>query len=83
VTQTWLTRRDDRVRDTHKAAHGQKQPVGGLFEVGGYLLRWPGDPLAPASETRNCRCTTRYRSRRTGRFVPRPAMDTAAAAGVG
>lgn len=72
VVQRWRTRRDDRVRDTHRRADGQSQPAGGLFEVGGYLLRWPGDPLAPASETRNCRCTVNYRSRRTGRFVPRP-----------
>lgn len=72
VDMYWRTRGDDRVRPTHASADGQKQPAGGVFEVGGYLMRWPGDPLAPPSETRNCRCHTQYRARRSGRFVPRP-----------
>jgi len=72
VVQRWRTRRDDRVRETHRRADGQQQPAGMPFEVGGFLLRWPGDHLAPPSETRNCRCAVSYRSRRTGRFVSRP-----------
>jgi HK97 family phage portal protein len=72
VVQRWRSRRDNKVRETHQVADGQQQPLGGLFEVGGFLLRFPGDPLAPAKETANCRCTINYRSRRTGRYMPRP-----------
>lgn len=54
--QRWVTRRDAKVRATHAAADGQTVPVGGLFMVGGYSLRYPGDSWAPVHETANCRC---------------------------
>jgi HK97 family phage portal protein len=53
----WLATLDSRVRDTHRDAHGQFKPLGGRFEVGGALLRFPGDPSGPPGETINCRCT--------------------------
>lgn len=53
----WRTARDSRVRDTHKAMDGQRQPMGAMFvSPSGAQLAYPGDPNAPASETVNCRC---------------------------
>jgi len=53
----WRTAQDDRVRDSHEAMDGQRQPYGQPFISGdGNFLRYPGDPLAPAEETINCRC---------------------------
>lgn len=54
----WWSSQDDRVRATHRAAHGQVAPPGGRFTVGGASLRYPGDPLGPPQETINCRCST-------------------------
>jgi len=54
----WWTSQDDRVRATHRAAHGQVVPPGGRFSVGGATLRYPGDPLGPPQEVINCRCST-------------------------
>jgi HK97 family phage portal protein len=74
VVQAWRTRGDERVRPSHRQAaiDNRKVPIGGLFDVGGFLLRFPGDPLAPPSETRECRCRIQYRARRTGKYVPVP-----------
>jgi hypothetical protein len=58
VRRTWITMMDERVRPTHERAQGQTVPLGKPFVVGSALLRFPGDPLAPASETANCRCKT-------------------------
>lgn len=74
VQQQWITRKDTRVRDSHDAAHGQMRDPEKPFNVGEALLRYPRDPLAPASETVNCRCRTLWRQRRTGRFTS--AADT-------
>ncbi|WP_167162965.1 phage portal protein [Streptomyces sp. MBT27] len=60
VSRTWLTRRDDRVRPAHAAADGTTLPVTKPFEMEGWPLRYPGDPLAPLSLTANCRCRLRY-----------------------
>jgi HK97 family phage portal protein len=69
VMRSWLSRRDGIVRASHAKADGQKQPIGEPFEVGGALLRYPGDPKAPIRETANCRCKIIYKSKATGRFV--------------
>lgn len=53
----WVTRRDGRVRHTHAKADGQVRQGGKAFEVGGYELKYPGDPDAPAKERVMCRCT--------------------------
>lgn len=65
VVQTWVTAHDERVRGTHSYMNGQTSPAGadapGFTSGSGYRLRFPGDPMAPASETVRCRCalTTR------------------------
>jgi hypothetical protein len=56
----WLTRRDDRVRETHRVADGQVRPVGAKFAVGGFGLRFPADPeVLPEGgpEVYGCRCS--------------------------
>jgi SPP1 gp7 family putative phage head morphogenesis protein len=56
--QQWLATDDNRTRPTHQAADGQRVPIGSRFQVGSSELRFPGDPLGPADETIQCRCTT-------------------------
>ena len=60
--RVWIAGSDDRTRDTHAAANGQRCPVDGMFTVGGHNLKWPGDRSsgAPAHETIHCRCTTAH-----------------------
>jgi len=53
----WMAHIDDRTRRTHRAADGQRVPVGQPFVVGGASLRFPGDPMGPGRETIHCRCT--------------------------
>lgn len=54
----WLATSDSRTRPTHRAAEGQRVPVGSPFNVGGFDLRFPGDPSGPPQETIQCRCVT-------------------------
>lgn len=56
--QVWLSTIDRRTRPTHKTADGQRVPVGQPFTVGGSSLRYPGDPLGPAKEIIQCRCSS-------------------------
>lgn len=53
----WLSTKDSRTRRTHVKADLQRIPVGGTFTVGGFSLRRPGDPNAPAKERIQCRCS--------------------------
>ena len=48
---------DPRTRDTHFAADGQRVPLDGKFNLGGYEIDHPGDQSLPAHESINCRCT--------------------------
>lgn len=62
ITKVWVSARDKRTRDTHRAMNGQEVPYEGKFRSpSGALLEYPNDSNAPASETVNCRCTVRYR----------------------
>lgn len=60
VERVWQTRQDGNVRSSHRDAQGQARPVGESFDVGGYDVRFPSDPLAPPSVARWCRCWLRY-----------------------
>lgn len=58
LTREWNTAKDERVRGSHRAMHGQVQPFGQPFISGkGNALRYPGDPEAPPEETIQCRCS--------------------------
>lgn len=59
-TKEWLATEDARTRKSHIAANGQSVAIADPFSVGGFSLKYPGDPSGPASEIVNCRCTTLY-----------------------
>jgi hypothetical protein len=63
LVRTWDSSKDTRVRRTHRFLDGQKRPWGGVWMTQNGVLRYPGDPQAPAVETVQCRCllTTRIR----------------------
>lgn len=52
----WVSRRDQKVRESHVHADGQVRPVLATFEVGGFALAYPSDPTGPPHETLGCRC---------------------------
>lgn len=55
--KTWFAQRDPRTRDDHVDADGQTVPQAEPFVVGGYEMMRPLDPLGPAEQVINCRCT--------------------------
>lgn len=59
-TKTWLSKIDDRTRETHRHADDQTVRISQQFSVGLSRLAFPGDPSAPPGETFNCRCTLTY-----------------------
>lgn len=60
LNMKWLSTPGSRTRASHRAANGQVVPLGGTFTVGGYPARYPGDPLLPAAESIQCRCSQSY-----------------------
>jgi hypothetical protein len=62
LIKEWLATNDNRTRDTHRAANGQKRPLDEPYTVGGARLMFPGDTSlgAPGSETIQCRCAEVY-----------------------
>ncbi len=68
VDQKWNAIEDGRTRDSHRPMNGQLQPWGSPFISGaGNRLRFPGDPLAPISETAQCRCNKTFIIRKAPR----------------
>lgn len=57
VHKEWMSTLDERTRWQHADLDGQKRPIDKPFEIGGYKIRYPGDPTAHASMVYNCRCT--------------------------
>jgi HK97 family phage portal protein len=54
----WLSSRDEKVRETHKAMDGQTAGISEAFlSPSGATLQYPGDPSGPAEEVIQCRCT--------------------------
>jgi F like protein len=57
---TWVSMRDNRVRETHRALDGQTVNLGTPFlSPSGAKLRFPHDPRAPIGEVAGCRCYLR------------------------
>ena len=57
LQKEWLATLDGRTRHEHGAVDGQRVPLDGKFNVGGYKMEYPGDMSAPAHLVYNCRCT--------------------------
>lgn len=55
----WVTMEDDKVRDSHREAHGQQVPRGQKFEVGDVKMFYPGEPVGDPANWINCRCVVR------------------------
>ncbi len=56
AARSWITQRDDRVRESHAAVDRDVVAAGENFTVGGYEARFPGDPNLPIGLRINCRC---------------------------
>lgn len=57
IFKAWHSASDNRVRHSHQVMHGQEVGLDERFQSpSGALLRYPGDPEAPAEEIINCRC---------------------------
>lgn len=52
----WVTMLDSSVRETHRAANGQIADSDGTFDIGGFELHYPGEPVGPPEIWINCRC---------------------------
>ena len=60
ISKTWVANRDLKVRSEHRLLNGETVDIGSPFKVSGKEIRFPGDPLAPASLTINCRCRLKF-----------------------
>lgn len=60
VLKIWNTTEDDRTREAHAAADGQRVKMSEQFEVGGEMMDMPGDQSASAENNINCRCVLTY-----------------------
>jgi hypothetical protein len=56
LRKVWTSRKDSKVRATHKILDGKSVGAGSAFQVEGAAIRFPGDPMAPPSLTYGCRC---------------------------
>ena len=56
-TKTWVSSRDERVRDSHIAIDGETVPLDEAYSNG---LMYPGDPSGSGTEIIQCRCTQAY-----------------------
>lgn len=56
----WLATDDQRTRQAHRDADGQRVPLNQLFVVDGDHLRVPGDPAGRAENVINCRCSVAF-----------------------
>jgi len=60
LMKQWVSMLDGKVRDSHRALHGDKVQVGAPFFVNGVAIRFPKDPLAPPNLTIGCRCVLKF-----------------------
>ena len=57
-TDEWVGILDNKIRPAHRRADGTVRNDQGLFDVGGELARYPGDPMLSPGQRCNCRCWT-------------------------
>lgn len=63
LQREWRTRLDGRERHTHHELNGEIRNWGESWETENGVIRYPGDPDAPAVETIQCRCAILTRIR--------------------
>lgn len=56
MRKLWMATEDARTRPSHVIADGQTVELDEPFDVGGFLLDFPGDPTGPPQEIISCRC---------------------------
>lgn len=56
LRKMWRTEEDERVRASHRSVNGDVQELTMPFNVGGFPLLFPGDPMGPPDEVVGCRC---------------------------
>ena len=56
LNKIWIAAKDHRTRDHHREVNQTVLPLEAAFNVGGYLMKYPGDKAGGASEVCNCRC---------------------------
>lgn len=56
LEREWDSSGDGRVRTSHRILDGQKKKFGEPWRTSAGIIRYPGDPNAPASERVQCRC---------------------------
>lgn len=57
LEQEWMATIDDRTRHEHRMLDGQRVKVGEKFQIDGYELAYPADPMGEPEMIYNCRCT--------------------------
>jgi len=62
TVKVWTSTEDDRTRESHAEADGQRRDLDEPFIVGGAELMFPSDPDGPPQEIINCRCVATYES---------------------
>jgi hypothetical protein len=67
LRREWRTRLDGRERRTHEFLNGEVRGWGEPWVTENGVLRYPGDPEAPARETIQCRCALLTRIRQPNR----------------
>lgn len=56
LIKEWISVHDERTRESHAEADGQKVDLTGSFYVGGEELEYPSDPSGSPENIINCRC---------------------------
>lgn len=66
MLKRWNDSDDERVRITHRDVDGSEVQLMQPFNVGGFLMMYPGDPTGPPDEVISCRCDLSFRRRDDG-----------------
>lgn len=61
MLKRWNDEDDEDVRLTHRIADGSEVRLTQPFDVGGFPMMFPGDPIGPPHEVVNCRCDLSFR----------------------
>ncbi|MCR9066282.1 MAG: hypothetical protein NXI00_20085, partial [Cytophagales bacterium] len=57
LLKVWSSARDERTREDHMNANGQRVKKEQDFTIGDKKMKYPGDPRGGASQVVNCRCS--------------------------